>query len=1051
MDWTLLAIAPTNDKKAITAAYRARLAYVNPEEKPEEFKALRAAYEEALLLADREAQPSAQDESPVGLWLAQVRAVYSDFPRRIDPAVWQELLAQDVCTALDTRPLAEEALLRFLTEEFYLPQTVWQVLDDAFRWEERRAERYETFPRDFVDYAVINGIRYPESLPSDLFTPGLNARDCDDYRRIYYRANQSDAAELPALLEQLDSLSEYHPYGELLACQVLAQEGKDDEALAIYRRLARSYPQDVRTQLEWAARCMQAENWAEGEVYARRTLELRPNAAQAKQMLAECLAAQGQYEDAKQLIFQLMDAAGGDQKRIYELRQTVQAWNQALIAQREALLQQTPNDDDNRAKLAWCYLQNDRTAEALELCRAIGPDYADRYDYHNLFAKAAYAANLFEEALPHLQQLEELLRSMQPDGTEKTAERIASLPEKLQMQGSCQLLLGRRAEALEKYEQAVALAPNNPEVLTHMGRLLCQLGDNERAAQAFEQVTHLLPGAYHGYYLLSQTLFDLGRDRDAFDAINRALELEGGDLGVYVLKMRILLRNGVWNAVRETLDFLRQHGITDEINVVWCEAQLLEYGEQQKEQALELYRTLAGRIENGEQLAEASTLYFRLLVLEAEHLDARKAEDRQKMLSIADAGLKHKEDDFPLLDYKAWLLKRDGQKEEALAIYHRLEQVPRRSMSVEQELAELYYSDLDATADKALYYYEKLLQQDEQSTYRFYAGTCRKYLGDYEGARREFLRAQELEPDGVDGYNGLSFLCDLLGLHEESLSHIDQVIERVKTWQGNQSRFFYHKVRILRRLNRPQEALATVDGNDDVFQEKFNICCQFGLWEQAEAILQDWYASGKQKNRLAAARIDLDLFTGQLDRARQALQRTDKLNKSDAQRLQLLMAELDGDEAAQMAIWNERLKGRDNTTHELMNMAQVQWWNGHYDEAREYARAALTQLEELIPRHRSQEALYRSRRAMVLAILGRIDEARAELAAVRQLPLCEGCEYCSCKDADIFEGNFEEVCGHWEQALALHRAGAERWHDDMDFVSGMRRMMRKGYSHDDRH
>ena len=138
-------------------------------------------------------------------------------------------------------------------------------------------------------------------------------------------------------------------------------------------------------------------------------------------------------------------------------------------------------------------------------------------------------------------------------------------------------------------------------------------------------------------------------------------------------------------------------------------------------------------------------------------------------------------------------------------------------------------------------------------------------------------------------------------------------------------------------------------------------------------------------------------------------------------------------------------------SHELMNMAQVQWWNGHYDKAREYAQAALTQLEDLIPRRRKQEALYRSRRSIVLALLGRIDEARAELAAVRQLPLCEGCDYCTCKDADIFEANMEEICGHWEQALALHRAGAERWHDDLDFVSGMRRMMRKGYSHDDRH
>ena len=1056
MDWTLLAIAPTQDKKAITAAYRARLAHVNPEEKPEEFKALRAAYEEALLLA-QQPQTAPQREDPVDQWMAEVRAVYGDFPRRLSPAVWQELLAQDVCTALDTRPAAEEALLRFLTEDFYLPQAIWQVLDEVFRWQERRSELYESFPRDFVDYAVINGIRYGENLPYALFDPGLNARDCDDYRRIYYRASQSDAAELPALLEQLAALSEAHPYGELLSYQLMLQQGNAEEALAGYRHLAQSYPQDVKLQLEWAAQCISGENWAEGEVYARRALELRPDAAQASQMLADCLAARGEYEEAKQLLFRLMDAAGGDQKRIYELRQIIQTWNRELIARQEAQLQETPDDDGLRARLAWCYLQNDRTDDALALCRAIGADYGDPYDYHNLCAKASYAMELYEQALPHLQQLEQLLRSMEPDGTEKTAERIHSLPEKLQMQGSCHLLLGRRSEALEKYEQAVALAPDNPEVLTHMGRLLSQLGDNERAAQAFEQVTHLLPGAYHGHYLLSQSLFDLGRDRDAFDAVNRALELEGCDLGVYLLKMRILLRNGVWNAVRETLDFLRQHGITDEINVVWCEAQLLEYGEKNKEQALALYRTLAQRVEGGEPLNEASTLYFRLLVLEAEHLDARKAEDRAKMLAIADAGLRHRENDFPLLDYKAWLLKRDGRKEEALAIYHRLEQVPRRNMGVEEELAELYYATLDTTADKALYYYEKLLQQEENATHLFYAGTCRRYLGDYEGARRDLLRVQELEPDGIDGYNGLSYLCDWMGRYEESLSYVDQVLAKVKSWEGDQSKYFYHKVRILRRLNRPQEALAVIDeltekyGNDDVFREKFDICCQFALWDQAEAILNEWHKSGQKKNRLAAARMDLDLFTGRLDAARTALQRPDRLNKSDAQRLQLLMAELDGDEAAQMDIWNARLEGRSDTTHELMNMAQVQWWNGHYDKAREYAQAALTQLEDLIPRRRKQEALYRSRRSIVLALLGRIDEARAELAAVRQLPLCEGCDYCTCKDADIFEANMEEICGHWEQALALHRAGAERWHDDLDFVSGMRRMMRKGYSHDDRH
>ena len=1051
MNWKLLGIEPTKDKTAITAAYRAQLTHTNPEDKPEEFKALRAAYEEALQLAQQADAAPAHDESPVGLWMEQVRGLYDDFARRIRPENWAELLAADVCTALDTRPQAEEALLRFLMQDFYLPQSVWQTLDSAFFWTERRGELYESYPNDFVDYAVMNGIRYPGTLPYELFVPGVSAADCDEYRRLYYQADRSALSELAPLLEQLAALSESHPYGQLLSYRLLLENGETEQGLEGYRRLAEAYPQDVKLQLEWAVQCMNREDWAAGECYLRRALALQPDHGQAGELLATCLANQGQYEEAKKRIFRLMDAAGGDQKRIYELRQMIQSWNEALIRTLEAQLEAAPADMALRSKLAWCYLQNGRENDALQLCRTIGPDYEDRYDYHNLYAKATYALGDYAAALTHLQAAAELLQAMEQDGTEETATRISSLPEKLQMQGSCLISMGRTEEAVQKCEQALALAPDNPEVLTYMGRLLCSVGDNNRAAEMFAKVTDLLPGAYHGFYLLAQTLFDLGRDRDAFAAVNRALELEGGDLGVYLLKMRILLRNGAWEAVRSTLDFLRQHGVSDEINTVWCEAQLLEQGEGHKEQALELYRALAARVESGESLQDAAKLYFRLLCLEAEHLDANKSEDRAAMLELAEKGLAHDENDLPCLDYKAWLLKRDGRREEALTLYHRLEAVSRRSLSVERELAELYYQDLDKDADKALHYYQMLLAEEERADDLFYAATCCRYLEQYAESERYFLRLQEVAPEDVDGYNGLSFLYDTMKRYEESLAQIDRVIGIIRTWEGNRSGYYYHKARILRRLNRPEEALAVIDeltekyGNEDVFEEKFEICCQFGLWEQAAQLLKEWRRSGTKKARLQAAVIDLQLYSGQIDKARAALRSAaGKMNAGDAERLTLLMGELDGDEAAQMSIWEKRLPNRQDTTHELMNMAQVQWWNGHYDKAREYAQLALNQIDELLPRRRKSAALYRSRRSLVLAILGRFDEAVAELAAVRELPLCETCSYCACKDADIFEANIEEIRGNWPRALELHRAGAERWHDDMDFVSGARRMIRKG-------
>ncbi len=1051
MNWTLLGITPTDDKKAITAAYRAQLAHTNPEDHPEAFKALRAAYEEALKLADAPAEAPVRDESPVGLWTERLHALYGDFACRIVPDNWADLLADDVCLALDTRPLAEAALLGFLMEDFYLPQEVWQVLDRVFAWTERREELYESYPRDFIDYAVINGIRFPANLPYELFLPGIDAQACDAYRKLYYQATRMPVAELAPVLEQMDALPERHPYGELLSCLLLLEQGEADRGRKALHDLADTYPQDAKLQLEWASQCMHMADWAEGEAYIRRALSLRPELTQARQMLADCLANQSRYEEAKKLIFQLMDDAGGDRKRIYELRQRMQGWNEAIIQDLEARMQAVPEDMALRLRLAWCYLQNDRDQDAMQLCRTIDPTGQDLYDYHNLYAKVAYSLQDYTAALPHLQALVDLLHNMKPDGTEQTAGRIDSLPEKLQMQGSCLIQLGQKESAIEKYEQALALAPNNPEVLTNMGHLLRGTGDHSRAAELFEKLTDLMPGAYHGFYLLSQTLFDLGRDRDAFDAVNRALELDGGDLGVYLLKMRILLRNGAWEGVRSTLDFLREHGITDEINTVWCEAQLLEQGEDNKAQALELYRALAARIENGEGLEEASKLYFRLLCLEAEHLDAGKSEDRALMLALAEKGLAHNPDDFPCLDYKAWLLKRDGRREEALAIYHRLEAVPRRSMNVEAELAELYYKDLDHDADRALHYYKLLLEQEEQPVYLFYAGTCCRYLDRYAEAEQYFLRLQELRPDGVDGYNGMSYLYDVMNRHEESLEQIDKVIERIQDWEGDQSGYYYHKSRILRRLNRPLEAMAAIDeltekyGNEDVFQEKFEICCQFGLWEQAGQLLNDWREAGTKKNRMHAAMIDLNLFTGKIEAARTTLaSHSGKLNAGDIERLSLLLGELDGDESVQMPIWEKRAAGRQDQTHELMNMAQVQWWNGHYDKAREYANAAIGQLENLIPCHKKYEALYRSRRVLALAILGRFDEAAAELAAVRRLPLCETCNYCTCKDADIYEANMEEIRGNWTRAMELHRAGADRWPDDMDFVAGVRRMTRKG-------
>lgn len=1147
MDWTLLGIEPTSDKDAITKAYRMKLLATNPEDHPEEFKALRAAYEQALESAESVAELEAQLSGVEGTadaelaadgdatmdvsrWTLELQKVYFDLRRRLNPEEWRKLFSYDVCQALDFRPQVEHAMITFFLDYFYLPRPIWQLIDAEFGLVERVDELYESYPKDFVDIIIVSGVNEDDKVPLDMFIPGVNGKDVDEYLSIFLRADRLPYEEEGEAVAQLEQLTESHPYGDAMAaCVEIAVGGLEAYAPGIQKLkdLNEAYPKDERLHLELINQYMKGGEHAEAEQVCQELLGFAPS-GQARWFLAQSMAGQGRYADAVEKINDLMSESEGNQKQLYELNEVRAEWNKALIVQYAERLEENPRDNKTRLDLAWAYLQNDHDEEADKLTESLvfatadgqlaggtdGPDASDdaagvdAFDYYNLTSHIKFCLDQKEEALHRVDCLIEATKALVDDGTEKTAKRMRRLPEFMGRRADCIYGMGieHRQEALEAYRAVLETAPEDPDLLTSYTMVNLRMKDFQGAKEAAERLIAVTPRSYYGYNLLGHALFGLRRDGDAFAVLNRALGLDDHDLGVYILRLRIMIRNGAFEQAHEVLQFLEENGLEEDLSVKWCYALLAEYEDEDHARAETLTRAVLDEIEKADKEDTpnwTAYAYFRMACLLAHRLDEEDVVDHPAILALLEKGLEEDDTDLDCLDYKAWLLKADGKVKEALEVYHRLEQIPGHSPEVELRLAELYYNDLDRNADKSLRYYELLLAQDDNNPdYHFYAGMCHMLLNEFDDAEAHFLREKELEPEAVDSYFRLNSVYLATGRYEDALREADAAIDaacasfkvtkngRIAALQpgmekkpekrigigrrgsrkaqeepanaalptedigpvisdraaNDLNRYYMRKVRTLRRLGCPQEAVAVLEDirdrlGYDAFDEIAEVYMQFGMWDDLfnKALERAWSFGGTTDPHAVYLTIRGMLARGDVGDAHRLFRKSRSVIESDErEELEKFFFLIDGRYRKEIAVLESirEQKERDGKATWFVDSDLAYAWLMLGDEAKakSYATSALEGFRKAEERDRRNATNYRSQCVGALAILGEFDAAREQLAEVRTMPLCDSCDYCACKDADIFEVQLEILMGNLARARELTDAAKKIWHDDIDFT-----------------
>ena len=302
----------------------------------------------------------------------------------------------------------------------------------------------------------------------------------------------------------------------------------------------------------------------------------------------------------------------------------------------------------------------------------------------------------------------------------------------------------------------------------------------------------------------------------------------------------------------------------------------------------------------------------------------------------------------------------------------------------------------------------------------------------------------------MDAWRVLAFLAEYRGDHVQAKEYVDRSAQAMWEAQVFYEWLLSHQIKVLCRLGRPEEALKLVDdamtraNYPGGFQAKFDICTQFGLWDRAEAVLEQWAAARKNDPEQIKATGRLHLLRGKMLKATFAYGKVKRNMTPDEEAdLRIQLCELEANYKRVIELWGKRLKDGGDMSHVLTNLALACRWHGDDAGARKIAAKGLEIVDSLLERFQVDEPIYRTRRSALLALLGRDAEARAELEKARNCPLCKYCTYGKCKDADIYEAYIEEIAGNREKAKALYLAGQKNWPDELDFRSGEIRLKKK--------
>ncbi len=899
MIWKILGIEETKEESVIKQAYRKKLTLVNPEDNAQDFMKLRKAYEEALQFIKMEEtgedkdKETGKDKTEIEIWLEKADGIYWDIHKRIDVKLWEELLHNNVCIGLDTSLEAGEKLLAFLTDHYYLPQSVWQVLDQEFRFAEEKERLCEKFPEDFIDY-VMNQVQTTNFLDYNLFEVKAG-ENVDSYIKKYYeikgildRNVSEEMSKLSELFEEIDTYQVYHPYTDVEKMRFFLKTSREHGA-DIAQKLIEKYPDDIYILYYFGKVKWNNNDYLEAYRIWNRILEVCPDHYSAKAGIVQYFLKTEEYEKARDMATDLLEIFRNDQEMMLCLREA----NQHLISLYTSLcLGENKRDPKLRIDLGWCFFQNERYEECERTLEEVPEEDRNTYDYMYLSGRNYIARKKYEKSLEYFLSCLAILKNVNEDSLEEEKKRLNRLGFICYCIAQCYKENGQYDTSLSYFKDAIEKEENYGDRFFYMDQLCAlylKMDKNEESIDVCDQIIKEDKNYYPAYLHRQEGYFNLKNLQCVMNDFYSCTDIFPGFVKPYVLAAKALYFAYRYEESKNIILMAWKAGLSsNELELCYIrDLRYLADTQENIDEAVQLAKALKERLnQEDNDIEDISEVDFEIARL---YVDGGEEEKALEFLNYA-VRQNPSNSRYQLL--KAGIYLEKGEYQKALNYYMTLEKELsenadyhynigrclegvastakalkeyKKALEIDPQhrLANNYimniYQRLYKTTEKSKYYEEAVLYADRQleilENCYSYVERGLLFLDGYEleKAIADFEKGAQLNKEDLFTHNNAGYSYKILRELDKGIEELKKAVSMAEPGQtilpyGNLASCYEISEQYEKAIECLDQAIVMFPENADMYERKGEIYTKMGQYKKAvEAYKKLYDFSGKDR------------------------------------------------------------------------------------------------------------------------------------------------------------------------------------------------------------